>query len=83
MGCSEGPGLKQFLEASSVHFFVEERAGRGLVQLSVKMQDTWVCMALCSTFHAYTHTHCPMGVRPNCNWFPFLQLLDNAPKQIQ
>ena len=28
MGCSEGPGLKQFLEPSSVHSFVEESKKR-------------------------------------------------------
>ena len=28
MGCSEGPELKQFLEESSVHFFVEESRKR-------------------------------------------------------
>ena len=50
MGCSDGPGLKQFLEESSVHFFVEEskkRTGTAISKDSRRIQDR-VYMGLCS-----------------------------------
>ena len=58
MGCSEGPGWKQSLEESSVHFFVEESRKRtGTAIRRVKIQDTSVCISSVQLDTSWIYTY--------------------------